>query len=163
MGFLVELAKEDFKFSAAHFTIFSPAEAEPLHGHNYRLTVSLRGEALDERDFLVEFSPVKRAIRRLCAELDESVLLPAHSPDLEIRRSGDGTVTVTFADRIYTLPEPEVRLLPIKNVTVEALARWCWRRLVDALDLTGVESLEVAVGETPGQRAAFGSAPTTGS
>src|ERR1700733_13558481 len=30
------LAKEDFKFSSAHFTLFADGSAELLHGHNYR-------------------------------------------------------------------------------------------------------------------------------
>ena len=38
--FSIRLAKEDFKFSVAHFTIFGPGHAEPLHGHNYNVAAT---------------------------------------------------------------------------------------------------------------------------
>ena len=46
--YVLRLAKEDFKFSAAHFTLFGPDEAELLHGHNYQVEVEMVGYALDE-------------------------------------------------------------------------------------------------------------------
>jgi hypothetical protein len=37
----IELEKESFKFSAAHFLIFPDGSAERLHGHNYRVFVEI--------------------------------------------------------------------------------------------------------------------------
>ena len=37
----IRLAKENMKFSAAHFTIFSASERERLHGHNFRVEVDI--------------------------------------------------------------------------------------------------------------------------
>ena len=48
------LAKEDFKFSVAHFTLFGPERAETLHGHNYRVAIELTGPALDAAGLLVD-------------------------------------------------------------------------------------------------------------
>jgi len=126
----LRLGKEDFKFSAAHFTAFGEDEAEALHGHNYRVSVELSGPEVDELEFLVPVAAAKRDIRSQCAELDEKVLLPEECPHLELTRSGE-TVTTRFGTRRYEFPSSEVVLLPVANVTVEALARLLWERLAD--------------------------------
>ena len=41
------VSKEDFKFSAAHF-IAHAARRELLHGHNYRVSLSVNGSVGDE-------------------------------------------------------------------------------------------------------------------
>ncbi|MYB19943.1 MAG: 6-pyruvoyl tetrahydropterin synthase [Holophagales bacterium] len=152
----LRLSKEDFKFSAAHFTVFSEDEAEALHGHNYRVRVELGGPGVDELEFLVPVAAAKRDIRSQCAELDEKVLLPEGCPYLELTRS-DETVTTRFGTRRYEFPSSEVVLLPVANVTVEALARLFWQRLADRWGSLHdrVETLEVIVAETRGQGASY--------
>ena len=151
----LRLGKEDFKFSAAHFTVFSADEAEALHGHNYRVAVELSGIAVDGLEFLVPVAPAKREIRSQCAALDEKVLLPAECPHLELVQGE--TVTATFGQRRYEFPSPEVVLLPVANVTVEALARLLWQRLADRWSSLRerVATLEVTVAETRGQGASY--------
>ena len=151
----LRLGKEDFKFSAAHFTVFGEDEAEALHGHNYRVSVELSGPGVDGLEFLVPVAAAKRDIRSQCGELDEKVLLPAESPHLEVVRGE--TVTATFGQRRYEFPSSEVVLLPVANVTVEALARLLWQRLADRWGSLRdrVETLEVAVAETRGQGASY--------
>ena len=69
--FRIVLAKEDFKFSAAHFTLFPGGRAELLHGHNYRVRVELAGSELDEEgqgsspvlDRLLAFVACRAAIK----------------------------------------------------------------------------------------------------
>ncbi|MBP9824684.1 MAG: 6-carboxytetrahydropterin synthase, partial [Thermoanaerobaculia bacterium] len=116
--FSIRLAKEDFKFSVAHFTIFGPGHAEPLHGHNYRLALEVEGEAVDELGLLADCARLKRAARAACAALDDRLLLPESSPHLAIGRSGGetsgkpgGTIAVRFAEREYRFPADEVLLL----------------------------------------------------
>ena len=150
------LGKEDFKFSAAHFTVFADGEAEPLHGHNYRVTVELSGPDVDALEFLVPVATAKREIRAQCAALDEKVLLPADCPHLELAQHGEA-VTVTFGSRRYEVPRSEVVLLPVANVTIEALARLLWRRLRDRWThlRDRIDIVEVGVSETPGQGAIY--------
>ena len=153
--YLLRLGKEDFKFSAAHFTVFGDDEAEALHGHNYRVEVELSGPEVDGLEFLVPVAAVKRDIRSRCAEFDEKVLLPAHCPHLELVQGE--TVTAVFAPRRYEFPPSEVVLLPVANVTVEALARLLWQRLADRWGTLRdrIETLEVTVAETRGQSAGY--------
>ena len=155
--FAIRLAKQDFKFSVAHFTIFGPANAEPLHGHNYRLALEVEGDEVDELGLLADCDRLKRAARAACAALDDKVLLPETSPHLAMGRSGgekggqQGTVAVRFADREYRFPADEALLLPIANVTMELLARWAWERIARVARGGAVRSLMVEIEETPGQ------------
>jgi 6-pyruvoyltetrahydropterin/6-carboxytetrahydropterin synthase len=158
--FAVTLAKQDFKFSAAHFTLFPGGEAELLHGHNYRVRVELEGDTLDDCGLLVSFARVKSAIRSACRALDGRVLLPACAAQLEVRRDGDA-VEVAFAGRRYRFPGADVVELPLANTSIELLARWLWGELAPAIGDPGVVALAVSVEETSGQSCRF-SAPLRG-
>ena len=63
--FTLTCAKENFKFSAAHFVAHGGAR-EKLHGHNYRLSVSLRGSSLGADGCVMDFAELKAAVRALC-------------------------------------------------------------------------------------------------
>ena len=152
--FRLRLAKNDFKFSVAHFTLFPDGDSEPLHGHNYRVGVEVSGPDLDDYDLLFDIAAAKREIRRLCDELDETILLPSLSGVLDARKR-DGSYHVTHGPRRYTFPEDEVRLLPVGNCTMEALALFLWKELAPTLDAGRVRDLEVVVEETDGQSASY--------
>ncbi len=149
--FSLRFGKEDFKFSAAHFTVFGDGEAESLHGHNYRVTVELSGSGLDDLDFLVPAAAAKQDVRAECAALDEKVLLPSECPHLELAERS-ATVTAVLGTRRYEFPSSEVVLLPVANVTVEALARFLWQRLRDRWEhlRDRIDVVKVTVTETPG-------------
>jgi len=149
-SYTLVLAKEDFKFSCAHFTLFGPRRAELLHGHNYQVALELTGHALDAYDLLIDFPSVKKSIRRSCARLDSLTLIPTESAHLGIEEDGE-SVTVTFGDRSYRLPKADVLLLPLVNTSIEALARMLWQELVAEVKLPRVEHLGVHVSETAGQ------------
>jgi len=152
--FSIRLAKEDFKFSAAHFTLFPDGRAELLHGHNYRVRLELAGRSLSDIGLLFDVSVVKRAIRARCAALDERTLIPTGTDHLSVDRR-DGTVEVRFRERVYAFPEADVVLLPLANVSIELLAQMLWRQVVETLAATPVERMTVEVEETPGQSCAY--------
>lgn len=147
----IVLAKEDFKFACAHFTIFGDGRAELLHGHNYQVQVELSGSSLDEEGLLVDIDIFKKALRGLCARLDSRTLLPADSPRLKWSRE-DGAIEVHFGARGYRLPAEDALLLPLVNTSIELLARMVWEEMAPHLRGSRVEHLAVAVEETAGQR-----------
>jgi 6-pyruvoyltetrahydropterin/6-carboxytetrahydropterin synthase len=150
----IVLAKEDFKFSVAHFTLFGGGRAELLHGHNYRVGLELAGSGLDEQGLLVDIERPKRAVRALCARLDSRTLLPAASPGLALAER-DGGVEVRFGPRRYLFPAADVLALPLANTSMELLARMFWDELAGGLAGTRVERLAVSVEETDGQRCVY--------
>jgi len=152
--FRLVLAKEDFKFSVAHFTVFSADHAEQLHGHNYRVTVEISGPGLSEMGLLADVAALKAEIRRLCGELDSRTLLPTASPLVKVERDGDAVVA-RYAERTYRLPAADVVLLPLANTSMELFACLLWQRLSPSLDQTRADTLAVSVGETDGQRCVY--------
>jgi 6-pyruvoyltetrahydropterin/6-carboxytetrahydropterin synthase len=156
----IVLAKEDFKFSAAHFTIFGAGRAELFHGHNYQVTVELAGEGLDDTGLLADIQRVKQAIRVACARLDSRTLIPAASREIAWAEEGDA-VEVRFDRRLYRFPAADVLLLPLANTSMELLARMLWEEIAPQLAGSRVEALAVSVEESAGQRCAY-EAPLAG-
>jgi 6-pyruvoyltetrahydropterin/6-carboxytetrahydropterin synthase len=147
----IVLAKEDFKFSSAHFTLFADGRAELLHGHNYRVRVELSGSDLDGEGLLLDIESFKRELRRLCASLDSRTLIPGESGRLRWSRDGEA-IDVRCGERSYRFPAEDTLLLPLANTSIELLARMLWRDLVPHLAGSRVEILGVSVEESAGQR-----------
>lgn len=151
-GYVLHLSKQDFKFSAAHFTLFPDGSGEFLHGHNFQLGVELSGPELGALGLLVDVAGLKQEIRALCKSLDERTLIPEQSPLLKIDQAPDA-VSIRFSARRYTLPEGDVLLLPLSNITMELLAKYLWRKLAAWLqgNAATVGALCVEVEESAGQ------------
>jgi 6-pyruvoyltetrahydropterin/6-carboxytetrahydropterin synthase len=147
----IVLAKEDFKFSSAHFTLFADGRAELLHGHNYRVRVELAGGGLDAEGLLLDIESFKRELRRLCSRLDSRTLIPGESRRLRWSREG-GAIDVRCGERSYRFPAEDAVLLPLPNTSIELLARMLWHDLEPHLAGSRVESMGVSVEESPGQR-----------
>ena len=155
----IEISKEDLKFSAAHFTIFSATERERLHGHNFGVRVAVTAP-VDENGMCFNYTGLKSRLRALCRELDEYTLLPAHSPYLKIVEN-DGQYVVSFNDETLYFAGKDTKLLPLRNTTVEEYAHYLLSRLVEdnaffAADTVSAIVLKVSSG--PGQ---WGSASWT--
>jgi 6-pyruvoyltetrahydropterin/6-carboxytetrahydropterin synthase len=148
------LAKEDFKFAAAHFTLLPEGRAELLHGHNYRVQVELTGSELDGDGLLVDLERFKVALRAVCRRLDARTLLPAESARLRCTPAGEA-VAVRLGERSYTFPAADTLLLPLANTSIELLARLIWGELAPELAGTPIELLAVSVEETSGQRCIY--------
>ena len=61
-------------FAAAHFLRDYHGKCENLHGHNYKVYAHVRGENLDEGGMLMDFSELKKALRKVVGELDHTNL-----------------------------------------------------------------------------------------
>jgi 6-pyruvoyltetrahydropterin/6-carboxytetrahydropterin synthase len=75
-------------FAAAHFLSHYHGKCEKLHGHNYRVRLWARGDALDEGGMLTDFGVLKKALREVLAGLDHSNLndTPAFNNDPSAER-----------------------------------------------------------------------------
>jgi 6-pyruvoyl-tetrahydropterin synthase len=149
----VVVSKDYLKFSAAHFIAY-PGFREPLHGHNYQVSVRIEAD-LGPDGYVLDFGLVKRVARALCAELDERTLVPEQSDCLTVAQAADAVELTTAAGERFRFPAADVRLLPIAHSSAEELAGYLVARLRDALRAEaggrGLVSLEVGVAEAPGQ------------
>ncbi|HEY6036063.1 MAG TPA: 6-carboxytetrahydropterin synthase [Kofleriaceae bacterium] len=147
----ISIAREQYKFSCAHMTVFSDGTKERLHGHNYTIAVALEVSAI-ELAKMIAFAPLKDAMRELCAAWKEHVLLAAHNPHFTIVRD-DRELEFTLCGERYVMPRGDALLLPIDNISVEALAAHVAERLAGKLATPTVLALEVTIEESPGQGA----------
>jgi len=148
----IDVSKEDFKFSAAHFTIFSATERERLHGHNYKVRAQLLA-AVDDNGLCFNYQEIKTRLRKICDALDEYMLLPTQSPYLKIAPNDQG-YEVSFNNESFAFLASDTQLLAIKNTTIEEFSRYILAQLVktdDFLSANRIKKCSVSVSSGDGQ------------
>lgn len=141
---IIELSKEQMKFSASHFTIFSSTERERIHGHNYHTHLSLKVQ-LNHQGINFNYAIYKKQMVSLCNQLDEYLLLPGLSPFLSHTIKGSN-IEIHFNQEYFSLPKNDVLILPLKNITLEELSKWFITQLInDQKTLTAHQIFEMNV------------------
>lgn len=151
----IVIAREQYKFSCAHMTVFPDGTKERLHGHNYTVAVAIDVDSVALAD-MIPFTPIKQALGELCAAFKERVLLAQHNPHFEIVRDDGKEFELRLCGERYVLPRGDVLLVPVDNISVEQLAAHVasvLRAKLSVLDAPHVQALEVTVEESPGQGA----------
>src|SRR5262245_50257698 len=149
----IVIAREQYKFSCAHMTVFPDGTKERLHGHNYTIAIALDVASV-ELASMIPFTQIKACLAELCAAWKEHVLIAARNPHLAILRD-DTELELTLCGQRYAMPREDALLLPIDNVSVEALAAHVaalLRERIAALS-PNVQAFEVTIEELPGQGA----------
>ena len=128
-------------FDSAHFLTDYYGKCENLHGHRWRVEVTLAQDKLQEegtmRDMVLDFGVFKKAVRDLAAELDHTFLVEEESLKPE-------TLSALESEGF------SLTILPFRT-TAENLARYFFDRLVEQ----GLPVSEVEVDETPNNRAFY--------
>ncbi|HYY24692.1 MAG TPA: 6-pyruvoyl tetrahydropterin synthase family protein [Candidatus Udaeobacter sp.] len=154
--FSIEVAKDYFNFASAHFLIFTNGKREPLHGHNYQVSVALEGE-LDGAGVVLDFISFKPLVKEICDRLDHRTLIQTESPSVAVRQKTN-EVEIRYKKQRLVLPRTDVILLPLVNTSTELLAEYVANRIrqkVRAHFSATIKSMEVAVEEARGQRGMF--------
>jgi 6-pyruvoyltetrahydropterin/6-carboxytetrahydropterin synthase len=156
--FRVAVTKDYTVFASAHFITFAGHRCEALHGHNYRAGIVLEGTLDEQSWYVIDFSVLKKLLRRLCDEIDHKVLLPLENPKLQVTQS-DHSVHVAYEGKPrYVFPRDDCVLLPIPNTTVEMLARHLAKQVLAEFERLGIARLtaiEIEVEESFGQSATY--------
>lgn len=151
MDYRVTVERNKLKFAAAHFATFDGG-CEPLHGHNYAVSIDVAGTLTDD-SWVCDFATLKSLGKALCDELDHKFLLQRESRVLQIDE-GMSNWKIRFLERGFVFPKADVIALAIDNTTAERLAEWFVTRLRDSLrdrGATNLSSITVGVEEAPGQ------------
>lgn len=148
----LELAKEDQKFSVAHFTMFSASERERLHGHNYHVSLTLSAP-VSANGMTFNYQIMKHKLRDICRSMNEYTVLPGNSTWLKIKEDKE-EIKVAFGNDHFVFPKSDVLILPITNSTVEEFSQYILDKLSEdkmMLDQFQIQSLKVGVASGPGQ------------
>lgn len=84
-------------FAAAHALRHYKGACENLHGHNFRVQVTIEGDRLDQAGMLVDFIDVKGLMREVMAKLDHQNLNEVPPFDAEKNPSAEN-----IAEYFYT-------------------------------------------------------------
>ena len=155
--FKVTVSKDYLGFAAAHFITLRGHMCEALHGHNYRVAVTVEGPLDPECHFVVDFAVLKTVLRRWIEHVDHRVLLPTSNPKLSYREEQGLTCVDYGGEPSYRFPTRDCAMLPMANTTAELLAAWFAERVRADLAERGarIHRLEIEVEESPGQSATY--------
>lgn len=147
----LELTKEYLEFSAGHFTIFSATHREKMHGHNFNVYAEIVAEITDN-GMAFDYAIYNNKLLQLCKKLNGYFLLPAHSPHMRLEEQGDYYYGYFHQEKIPFL-KSDVIVLPLRNITIEALAEWFVKQLVEektAIEQHHIHKITIKVFSTPG-------------
>ena len=147
------LARDSYKFSAAHMTVFPDGTKERLHGHNYTFTVELEVDRVDFAS-MIPFSAIKGVLSALASEWKERVFLATGNPFFSLVREDAQEIEITLCGQRYVFPRADVLLLPLDNISVESLSLHVASVLAERLPRAHLLALTVKLEESPGQGAA---------
>jgi 6-pyruvoyltetrahydropterin/6-carboxytetrahydropterin synthase len=103
-------------FAAGHALREYKGKCENVHGHNYRVQVTVEGERLNRIGLLVDFVEVKRIVRDIISRLDHQFINDLE-PFTTVNPSAENLAKY-FYDEIYRLfpadAETNARLAQVK-------------------------------------------------
>src|SRR4051812_18729501 len=107
----------EHSFAAGHSLREYKGKCENVHGHNYRVQVTVEGQQLNRIGLLVDFVDLKRAVRQVCERLDHQFI-----NDLEpftILNPSAENIAKYLYDQVTTSlnlksSEPPVRIFQVK-------------------------------------------------
>lgn len=133
--------KTEASFDSAHFLADYYGKCENLHGHRWRMEVTLGADQLQDegtmRDMVLDFGVFKKAVRGIAESLDHTFLVEEGTlaPETIAALQGEGF---------------SLTLLPFRT-TAENLAHYVFDKLAEQ----GLPVVEVEVDETPNNRAFY--------
>jgi 6-pyruvoyltetrahydropterin/6-carboxytetrahydropterin synthase len=137
---IIELQKEDLKFSAGHFLIYSDTHREPLHGHDYHVSASFH-TLIQQNGMSFDCRFYQQKIALLCQRLDYRFILPSQSAFLRLEESEDSWIAHLKNESLPFFKKDTI-VLPICNVTLEELSFWFALELSNNLNLLAEHAIQ---------------------
>lgn len=125
---VIQIHKEELKFSAGHFMLHSATQRESMHGHDYQIQVAFdtlikhNGMAFDCRLY-------KQRLLEICQQLDYRFLLPGQSDYMQVTEEKEQFIA-HFNQQTIAFWKEDAVVLPICNVTLEELSYWFLQQLI---------------------------------
>lgn len=82
-----------FKFNSSHFIVYKNFR-ENLHGHNYKVSISIKAEKLQDSFYVIDFGEVKNILAKICDNLKHVLLLPLLNEYIKIEEIEENQIQV---------------------------------------------------------------------
>src|SRR5437588_12196576 len=99
-------------FAAGHALRNYKGKCENVHGHNYRVQITVQGAELDSIGLLVDFGEVKRVLRAVSERLDHHFINDL--PPFDVLNPSAENLAKYFYDEVSTRLTAPVRLGQVK-------------------------------------------------
>ena len=135
-----------FKFNSSHFVVYKGFR-EPLHGHNYKVSIKIKAKKLNSCYYVCDFHIVSDLMREICAKLKHVCLLPKNNPFVKITAHSTDktnekvydlndtatlekerdTINVTVATEdgsVFTFPYNDVKIIETEQISAECMSKY---------------------------------------
>ncbi len=151
----IELEKY-FKFNSSHFVVYKDWN-EPLHGHNYKVSLKLKSKKLNDEFMVFDFDFIKPIANEICKDLKHCLLLPKNNPSLKIEEE-DTNIKITCKDGTYfSVDKKSVRIIDTYQISAECLSKYFAEKFLEKLkevenyNHTEITKLECRIYEDKGK------------
>jgi len=107
----------EHSFAAGHSLREYKGKCENVHGHNYRIQVTVEGEELNRIGLLVDFVELKKAVRAVCEVLDHQFINDLE-PFTILNPSAENLAKYLYDEVMsaldFTKSDPPVRISQVK-------------------------------------------------
>ncbi|MBN1523405.1 MAG: 6-carboxytetrahydropterin synthase QueD [Spirochaetales bacterium] len=110
---MYEVSVHDY-FASAHFLPNYNGKCENIHGHNYKVILTVRGTELDESGMLADFAMLKQTLKKLLDEFDHKLLndLPWFA---SMHPSAENIARTVFEEISAVLPDINLHAVEVRE------------------------------------------------
>jgi len=139
-----------FKFSASHVLPLHAGLCSNLHGHNWVLTVAVKGEVDMETGMVVDYGDIGKVVKPIIEELDHSHLGSWNTQKVDIFNAEPGPWRTKRVEWLKTdNPTSELLLIEIANELVRHGLVFSWLCLKETDDTSCTMTWEEFNGAPP--------------
>ncbi|GGM65813.1 6-carboxy-5,6,7,8-tetrahydropterin synthase [Thermogymnomonas acidicola] len=140
----------NLRFSAAHF-IPGLGKCSRLHGHDYAVSLRIEGETRES--ILMDFIPLKAAVREALEEVDHRILIPTRCPRADVRKEGT-SIRVQWEGKSMTVPSSDAVLCDVTDTSSEELSGFILKKVMEKVKFPdNISRVSLCLYEGPGQGA----------
>jgi 6-pyruvoyltetrahydropterin/6-carboxytetrahydropterin synthase len=138
----IELEKY-FKFNSSHFVVYKDWN-EPLHGHNYKVSIKLKSKKLNEEFMVFDFDVIKKIATEICNNLKHCLLLPKFNKGLKFEEE-DNNLKITCKDgTFFSIDKKSVRIIDTHQISAECLSKYFAEKVLEKLkEIEHFDQLEI--------------------
>ncbi len=151
------IQKTGLKFCANHFLTEDFGKCVRIHGHDYEIHVSVRGK-IQENGAVMDFSVLKRVIKRVIAPLEHKILIPSMGGAFSVQEDPtypNHIIIISEGHVKYRFPRDLTFQVPKTAITAENLAEFLYERLKKQEELKDLQ-IQVFLSETPNNHVLVG-------
>ncbi len=104
------------RFAAAHQLKMVAKKCENLHGHNWKIEVCVKGDALNNAGVLMDFGEIKAGVKEIIAEIDHRFL-----NELNMFHEGNPPSSENIAQYIADELGKKIR---VRGISVSSVTAW---------------------------------------